>query len=122
MYSKQPNSTDEKSVKHVATKRTSPKVKVPPSNAKDVTSKEKGPIANINNSGSKEKGPIVAAEVSSPRQKASSATSKGRSLIETSYPTTTNSLRQREKGPSDTLFLCRRRFHWLSVIGPGDLG
>ncbi|KAJ8426598.1 hypothetical protein Cgig2_013175 [Carnegiea gigantea] len=97
--SKQPKSADKKRVKHAATKRTSPRGKVPPSNAKDVTSKEKGPIATINNSGSKEKGPVAAAEVSSPRQKALSATSKGRSLIETIYPTATNSSRQREKGP-----------------------
>ncbi|KAJ8426984.1 hypothetical protein Cgig2_033842 [Carnegiea gigantea] len=39
-----------KRVKHVATKRMSPRGKVPPLNAKVVTSKEKGPITTVNNS------------------------------------------------------------------------
>ncbi|KAJ8448947.1 hypothetical protein Cgig2_030803 [Carnegiea gigantea] len=83
---KQPKSADERRVKHVATKRTSPRGKVPHSNAKD------GPIATINYSGSAEKGPIAAkvppsnAEVSSPKQKVSYETSKGTSPSETISP------------------------------------
>ncbi|KAJ8420758.1 hypothetical protein Cgig2_016504 [Carnegiea gigantea] len=84
--SKQPKSADGKRIKHVATKRISPRGKVAPSNAKDVTSKEKGLITTINNSGSIEKRPVAVAKVSNPRQKASSATSKGRSPIEKKGP------------------------------------
>ncbi|KAJ8430597.1 hypothetical protein Cgig2_001682 [Carnegiea gigantea] len=94
---KQPKSAYRKRVRHMGSKRTSPRGKVPPSNAKDVTSKEKGPIAIVNNSGSKEKGLVVAAEVSSLRQKASSASSKGRSPIEIISPTTTKPSSQKER-------------------------
>ena len=62
--SKEPKSVDRKRVKHVASKRTSPRGKVPTSNATHVTSKEKGPTTTVNNSGSNEKGPGTASDVS----------------------------------------------------------
>ncbi|KAJ8453174.1 hypothetical protein Cgig2_008058 [Carnegiea gigantea] len=55
--SKEPKSVDRKRVKHVVRKRTSPRGKVPTSNATHMTSKEKGPTTTVNNSGSNEKGP-----------------------------------------------------------------
>ncbi|KAJ8444569.1 hypothetical protein Cgig2_013848 [Carnegiea gigantea] len=62
--SKEPKSVDRKRVKHVASKRTSPRGKVSTSNATHVTSKEKGPTTTVNNSGSNEKGPGTAGDVS----------------------------------------------------------
>ncbi|KAJ8447035.1 hypothetical protein Cgig2_033604 [Carnegiea gigantea] len=102
--SKQPKGVDGKRVKHVATKRTSPRGKVPPSNSEVSSSRQK---ASFETSPSKD--PIAAkvppsnAEVSRPRQKASSETSKGITPTETIFlnkgPVAADASSQKEKDP-----------------------